>query len=1090
MPEVTPADRPADVAPVDGRSALARILFGPLPAALIIIEALAVETRRGVNRVAAAACAEACHGVPTRLSYLEAGTVVIALVAMAIVWVSWRRRLGSDPRLWRSIALAAVVVFGAAAAVMPWWGLATPISLLALALAIIAYQAAAETAPTTTEVLSFPGVVRLHGVRVSVVVIAVYAVFLLVVPQSSPQAIDAMLAWASHPTYVFAGVGSAVLLALVVHDSALLLVHPAERGRRMRPGVPGWASSEGAALLVVGVALVVVLAALAVFSYVALYGVVFAALVVGLLALTHIVDSGPVASTASDDLEWRAQVAAWLRLIAETPLVLFAAGVTLALVEAVLGGDTGGSVWLFTALVLVVGGLALLERGERDDPYDAEKPAPVFDRPALLQTQWWASLFATAGVADRYPQHAHSVGIAGIALVAAVAVSSAHLWMRRRWPESAKRTRSWLILRYLGLVPLVALPVGELAGRPGTGLLVSLVVIAGAIVYWVAGQTPHEAWSDVLAALRGRGLGLPIARGAGVALLLGSLLDVERTAGIVGTIGAVNLAAAASVAVLHSLVARFDSWRFPCNRLTNFTKIARRRVPILGILTAWVVAVFLLQPPAAHRMQVMAGSGSPPLAVDATLNAFLERPAGGRPATSPRPVFLIASDGGGARGSYWTALLLDCMVAARAPHKAPTLTPCVDGRGASPRALVARARTIFAVSGVSGGGVGLAQYAAALIAGGDRGLPRNWAEDVAGYDMLRAPTTWGVTHDFVAGLFGVHAPDEHCLRVEHGRRADDGLECRLVAALTRDRGNVLAESIGGAGGRGPLPEVALRSVTPTKANDLPVFIDNSTLAGGVARVVISPLQLALHLTNNAEGRRNCGAMQREPVCTFPPVARARDLVDVLGDDRDMPLMAAATLGARFPVITAPGYVASCSDRGAWGFDSQKRCDEPSSSMSDGGFLENSGLLTLREILPLVSRRLAAENAKLAQESPEAAPYTLYVVELDNHARKVTDTGEIQSKGGAGATLLNLTSARDFIEGYARESVINFVGSGCFLRVHPTASAAATAPTGWLLSDDAESGLAQSLQAPSPTYADVRQLVRWMDGSSTNAECTP
>ena len=159
-------------------------------------------------------------------------------------------------------------------------------------------------------------------------------------------------------------------------------------------------------------------------------------------------------------------------------------------------------------------------------------------------------------------------------------------------------------------------------------------------------------------------------------------------------------------------------------------------------------------------------------------------------------------------------------------------------------------------------------------------------------------------------------------------------------------------------------------------------------------------------------------------------------------------------------------------------------------MSDGGFLENSGLLTLREILPLVSRRLAAENAKLAQESPEAAPYTLYVVELDNHARKITDTGEIQSKGGAGATLLNLTSARDFIEGYARESVINFVGSGCFLRVHPTASAAATAPTGWLLSDDAESGLAQSLQAPSPTYTDVRQLVRWMDGSSTNAECTP
>ena len=370
------------------------------------------------------------------------------------------------------------------------------------------------------------------------------------------------------------------------------------------------------------------------------------------------------------------------------------------------------------------------------------------------------------------------------------------------------------------------------------------------------------------------------------------------------------------------------------------------------------------------------------------------------------------------------------------------------------------------------------------------GSRKDWAEDVAGYDMLRAPTTWGVTHDLVAGLLGIHAPDEHCLHVENGRRVDDSLECRLVAALTRDRGNVLADSVGGAGGREPLPEVSLRSVTPTKSNHLPVYIDNATLAGGVARVVVSPLELALHLTNNPEGRTNCGTMRSEPVCTLPPVARARDLVDVLGDNRDMPLMAAATLGARFPIITAPGYVASCNDAGAWEHDQLIGCDEPHSSMSDGGFLENTGLLTIREMLPLVVRRIAAENRKLAQENSKAAPFTLYVVELDNHARKLTDKGEIKSGGGAGTTLLNLTSARDFIEGYARESVINFVGSACFLRVHPTASAAGNAPTGWLLSDDAESGLAQSIQAPSPTYKDVERLVRWMDGTGTNADCTP
>ena len=206
---------------------------------------------------------------------------------------------------------------------------------------------------------------------------------------------------------MFSSVASAVLLALVVHDSALLLVAPAERidggagGQQSRS-----ASSEHAAVLVAGVVFISMLALLAVFSYVALYGVVFALLLLGLLAMTHRFPSGARKRDALDASR-RLQVAAWLRLIAEIPLVLFAAGVTLALVEGVLGGDARGTAWLLLALVLVVGALALLERGERDDPYDAEKPPPVFDRPALLQTQWWASVFATVALADRYPQQAH-----------------------------------------------------------------------------------------------------------------------------------------------------------------------------------------------------------------------------------------------------------------------------------------------------------------------------------------------------------------------------------------------------------------------------------------------------------------------------------------------------------------------------------------------------------------------------------------------------------------------------------------------------------------------------------------------------------
>jgi MFS superfamily sulfate permease-like transporter len=116
-PTVPSDDQPPPTASVGGARALERILFGPLPAALILVEALAVETRRGVNQVAAAACTTACHGVPTRLSYLKAATVIFALLAFVMVWRYWRR----PQRKAGTVALAALVVFTLAAAAAPWW---------------------------------------------------------------------------------------------------------------------------------------------------------------------------------------------------------------------------------------------------------------------------------------------------------------------------------------------------------------------------------------------------------------------------------------------------------------------------------------------------------------------------------------------------------------------------------------------------------------------------------------------------------------------------------------------------------------------------------------------------------------------------------------------------------------------------------------------------------------------------------------------------------------------------------------------------------------------------------------------------------
>jgi hypothetical protein len=1055
---------------------IARVLVGPLPIALVIAGALATQTRRGVVQVAGADCSTGCHGVADRVEALRVVTPLLVLLFSALVTFAWWRSIGFGA-VRAKVALLALGVFALAGALAPFWSLGSIVSLVALVVAIFVRQSVLLPSPSGPPE-SFEGVIGLRGVRVTVVAVAVYALFLLVIPQSSPQAIDAMLAWTSHITYVGGAVASAVLLSLVVHDSALGLASPAGGGTPIAVETTLRRSArERAVLQLGGLVLLSVLVLLTVLSYLVWYDVVF---VVGIILLLEACSLWPSAAPARPEATRSEtvclQIAGWLRMIAQVPLVLFLAALVLTLGEAIIGGDIGGVAALTLAAVAVVVALVLLERGARDDALDARSAPPPFAWPALLETQWWASVFMTVVYADRYESR-----IAGPALFVGAALLGVHLWRRRARPGDPDPGPPSIVLRYLGFVPAVALTAGTLADWPGVGFGVALATIAAALVI-AAVLTGKDGAVQIWAAGGRRGLGLPIAAGAGIALLVSGLTDIVRTSTIVGTIAAINIAAAAVVAILHALVERTDAWYLPAPDRLQFLR--GRRIPILTVLTAWIVVAIGLSPPPAHRMQVTARAAAETPTIEDAMTSFLARPAAASAAQNPRPILLVASDGGGARASYWTALVLDCVVAARPPVKARDAEVCTHGasgatRSGSAAEQRARARSILLVSGVSGGGVGLAQYAGALVEG-KGALPDGWAEDVAGYDMLRAPMTWGVSHDLVAALLGLHAPDEACLDLTGSRPS---IKCRLIQALTQDRGTILARSIAGEGGRNPLPPVRLRDVTVTPTNDLPVYVDNATLAGGVARVLASPLNLGATLSNNLTDVPRCGRLRARPEpCDPTPVTRVRDLVDVLGPRRDMSLYAASTLGARFPVITAPGFVASCDSAGSLGHAEGDDC-EPDSSMSDGGFLENSGLLTIHDLLPDIRQRVTAYNAGHARK------YAIYVVELDNHAQRDADTGEIDSARVA-TTVLNLTSARDFIEGYAREAIVDYVGSDCYLRVHPSISAAGSAPTGWLLSDDAERGLAQSLLSTPVPPATVAKLTTWIDGATTKQSCVP
>jgi hypothetical protein len=125
-------------------------------------------------------------------------------------------------------------------------------------------------------------------------------------------------------------------------------------------------------------------------------------------------------------------------------------------------------------------------------------------------------------------------------------------------------------------------------------------------------------------------------------------------------------------------------------------------------------------------------------AIDAAFATWYQRLAT-TPAAStatPRPVFIVATEGGGIRAAYWTAAVLT------------SLSDTVPGF----------TEHLFAVSGVSGGSVGATTYRA-LLAEPRRGPLRKQAREVLAYDAL-APTISAFTQqDFVQRFLPLGFPD-------------------------------------------------------------------------------------------------------------------------------------------------------------------------------------------------------------------------------------------------------------------------------------------------------------------------------------------
>lgn len=408
----------------------------------------------------------------------------------------------------------------------------------------------------------------------------------------------------------------------------------------------------------------------------------------------------------------------------------------------------------------------------------------------------------------------------------------------------------------------------------------------------------------------------------------------------------------------------------------------RLQVPVISLCVIWVVLVSPCND--NHRVRAVAGGSTWRRPSTAQVFAsFVAR----QPAAERRvPVVIVAAEGGGIRAAYWTAAVL-----ARMQDEQPAF-----------------ARRLFAISGVSGGSLGAAVFAAILR---DR-------------DALAAPGRCGAR-----GLECCVRPvlaDDHLSPILGMMLFPDLLQ-RFVpygfAALDRSRG--LEESW----------SRSFRRVTEVDRLSQP-FAELAPVVLHEGKPVAAPSDLplpALYLNATVveTGKRVLAA----PVDVAAEKGTYLDVVDGIHAAGDtLSTSAVVHMSARFPYVSPVGLLPS---RG-----------EAALHVADGGYFEGSGAATAVEILRAVADEAAARQVAWT-------PYVLLVTNDDEGC--VVPHRWLTEVLGPPRALLATRGAHSAVAVRELERLVRDEFHGKLLVMNVPA-AKLQVPLGWVLSTDARKAL--------------------------------
>lgn len=393
--------------------------------------------------------------------------------------------------------------------------------------------------------------------------------------------------------------------------------------------------------------------------------------------------------------------------------------------------------------------------------------------------------------------------------------------------------------------------------------------------------------------------------------------------------------------------------------ITLLTRLTVLGVPILGVLVvlAIVIEYYGLADNHAFRR-----SKDPPRAdrpaVGAVFRQWLEARADladYEKAGKPYPVFVVAAEGGGLYAAYHAAQFLTRM---------QDLCPNFS-------------QHVFAISGVSGGSLGAAVFAALAKQDATNQASQPCRSSLPGAGELQARANHILSADLLSPI------------VWSGLFPDFLQRFIPQPILDFDRGVALEEALERAWHRDP----------KAGANQLGRFLYELCGEGlmGCSRGA-TPI-LALNVTNVETGMQ----MVLSPVdfrSVGPPWTKSRRIYDVFssgaGEEVDIRLSTAVGLSARFPWLSPPGW------------HTYPDASRPNllrrMSYVDGGYVDNSGVVTGLSIAQFIRELLVQEK------SPRSVTVTLIMISAAWLPFERTTTVEKPQNKGQGELIAPLAAA--------------------------------------------------------------------------------